>query len=829
MTALRLLETSRGIAGAFANQLFADHGANIVKVEPPEGDATRERAGGGLFASLNRGKRSVSIDIGSSSGRERLRTLVEWCDAIVCGPELAAAGIDDAQLREWNPRAIRSWVVDFGLDGPYAGYEAESIQLLALGGIMGITGTPRREPLSIPGEHPAYIAGIHAYTATAAALLLREREGGDGQRVETTLFEAVAATAEMACTLYNYTGAVRARFHGRVPWGIQGEVLPCKDGYIGVHPGTPGTGHLLAILIDRPELVDDPLFTDPRYRLTHAEDFFDLLRPFLATHTRKEIIAACDELGVPFGAVLEVPDLLKDEQLIDRKYFLPTAVDSREVVVPGPAFRSSPSAAASAAYPSIGQHSEETFERATGGTGSTGSRQPAGKPLTGIRVVDLSWVWAGPAASRILADLGAEVVKIESPRRPDFVRAFVQNHNEDHPDYWDHGGYFIEKNLGKRAITLDLNAPEGKEVFLKLVADADVVLESFRPRVMEQFGLGFDQLSTVSPGLVMVSLSGYGQYGPARNRSAYGHALEPESGITSTIGYAGERPIKSGLAYTDPISGVLAAGAIVHALQKRESGEHEGAVYIDLAERDAVLPFMAERIVDYQLSGELTPRLGNRHERFAPQGCYACAGNDRWVAITARDDHEWLTLARLVGAEQLAGLDLAARRERADELDAAIGAWCETREPFEVMELLQANGIPAAVVQNGRDLLRDPQLRGRDYFFAADHPRVGEKLYHRFLGARFETFVASSPSPAPLLDEHTDEVLGELGYDAEQIAKLRSDAICGHQLEPLQTLGAELAMEWLLEQGAISELDPIPVDPWLTAREPGAVAASAHE
>ncbi|HJM74442.1 MAG TPA: CoA transferase [Dehalococcoidia bacterium] len=823
MTALRLLETSRGIAGAFAGQLFADHGTDVVKVEPPEGDATRERASGGLFASLNRGKRSVSIDLDSSDGRERLRTLVQWCDAVVCGPELAAAGIDDDQLREWNPRAIRSWVVDFGLDGPYAGYEAESIQLLALGGIMGITGTPRREPLSIPGDHPAYIAGIHAYTATAAALLLREREGGEGQRVETTLFEAVAATAEMACTLYNYTGAVRARFHGRVPWGIQGEVLPCKDGHIGVHPGT---GTLLAILIDRPELVDDPLFTDPRYRLTHAEDFFNLLRPFLAAHTRKEIITACDELGVPFGAVLEVPDLLKDEQLIHREYFLPTAIDGREVVVPGPAFRTSNSAAASASYPAIGEHSDETFEPAAGGIGSTSGGQPAGKPLAGVRIVDVSWVWAGPAASRILADLGAEVVKIESPRRPDTVRALVQDRNEGHPDYWDYGGYFIEKNLGKRAITLDLNAPEGKEVFLQLVADADVVMESFRPRVMEQFGLGYDQLLAVSPELVMVSLSGYGQDGPARNRTAYGHALEPESGITSTIGYAGERPIKSGLAYTDPISGVLAAGAIVHALQQRESGERKGALYIDLAERDAVLPFMAERIVDYQLSGELAPRLGNRHERFAPQGCYACAGNDRWVAITARDDDEWTALARLVGAEQLAGLDLPARRERVDELDAAIGTWCETRDPFEVMELLQASGVPAAVVQNGRDLLRDPQLRGRDYFFPADHPRVGKKLYHRFLGARFETFVASSSSPAPLLDEHTDEVLGELGYDADQIAKLRADAVSGHQLEPLQTLRAALAMEWLLEQGAITELDPIPDDPWLTAREPGTAASA---
>jgi crotonobetainyl-CoA:carnitine CoA-transferase CaiB-like acyl-CoA transferase len=825
MTVLRLLETSRGIAGAFAAQLFADQGADVVKVESPDGDATRRRAGGGLFASLNRGKRSVSLDLDTATGRDRLRSLVEWCDAVIAGPELAAGGVDDAQLQQWNPRAVRSYVDGFGREGSYAGYEAESIQFLALGGVMGITGTPGREPLQIPGEHPAYIAGIHVYTATAAAMIERERHGVDGQRVETTLFEAIATTAEMACTLYNFTGAVRSRFHGRVPWGLQGEVVRCKDGYIGVHPGTAA---LLPILIGRPELIDDPLLTDPRYRMLHADEFFAMLDPYLSTHTRKEIIAACDELGVPFGAVLEVPDLLVDEQLVAREYFEPASAGGRDIVVPGPTCRTSARLPRLSAAPRQGEHNGDGFppppDPAGGRAGS--AAEAAVKPLDGVRVIDLSWVWAGPAASRILADLGAEVIKIESPSRPDGVRALVQDRNEGHPDYWNYGGYFIEKNLGKRAITLDLKTAGGKEIFRKLIADADVVMESFRPRVMEQFGLGFEQLCEVAPELVMVSLSGYGQNGPSRNRTAYGHALEPESGITSTIGYAGERPIKSGLAYTDPISGVLAAGAIIHALHQRESGEREGPLHIDLAERDAVLPMMAERIVDYQLTGATTPRLGNRHERHTPQGSYRCAGTDRWVVITARDDAEWATLAGLVGAEELAGLDLLARRERADELDEALSGWCESRDPFEVMELLQANGIPAAVVQHGRDLLRDPHLRGRDYFFTADHRFVGTKLYHRFLASRFEHFVASSTGPAPLLDEHTDEVLTELGHGAGEIAELRDAGVCGHQLQPLEALRAGLDMDWLLEEGAISELDPIPDDPWLSIREPGTVAST---
>jgi crotonobetainyl-CoA:carnitine CoA-transferase CaiB-like acyl-CoA transferase len=806
MTRLRVLETACGVMGPYAGRLFAWNGADVIKCEPARGDWTREAGpfpeerasageGSALFVSLNHGKQLVTLDAATPNGRRRLTALVQRADVVLYGPELAAAGITDEDLCRWNPRAVRSHVSAFGLSGPYVDYAAGSIQVLALGGIMGITGDPAREPLQIPGYHPEYIGGIHAYAATCTSLVRRARFPAlGGERVETSAFEAVAATAEMLCTLYTYTGAVRSRFHGRQPWGIQGEIMPCKDGHIAVHPGRMGT---LALLIGRPELTTEPLFTDGLYRLRHTEEFLALLQPYLAERTRREIIEECEALRIPFGAVLEIPDLLADEQLAARSYFERRDVTGRSIRLPGPPYRTAHGPASEDGPPP-----GEPVERA--------AAVGAEKPLRGIRVVDLSWVWAGPAATRILADLGADVIKIESPHQPDGVRALVQDGNVTLPDYWNRGGYFIERNLGKRGMTIDLRTPEGVMVFLALVRRADVVVESFSPRVMPQLGLGFDRLARERPGLIMASLSGYGQTGPQRNRVAYGAALEPEAGITATIGYPDGPPVKTGLAYTDPISGALAAGAILHALYRRLSGEDVSAVHIDLAEREAVLPFMSLAIADYQLTGRLPQRIGNRHPDHWPQGCYPCAGPDRWIAITVRHDQDWRALTRLLGREDLAELTLAERRARAEEIEVVLAGYCGSRAPYALMATLQAWGIPAAVVQNGRDLLHDPHLRARGFFYDADHPCVGMKTYFRYLGAVFEQCSATSTGPAPLLDEHTDAILAELGYAPEAIQDLRARGVYGHRLTEGARPNLALPLDLLVELGALAAVDVMP-------------------
>ncbi len=432
------------------------------------------------------------------------------------------------------------------------------------------------------------------------------------------------------------------------------------------------------------------------------------------------------------------------------------------------------------------------------------------RSLAGVRVVDLSWVWAGPSSTRILADLGADVVKIEAPQRPDSVRALVQDRNTSHPDYWNHAGYFIEKNLGKRGMTLNLGSTEGRDIFLMLVARSHVVVESFSPRVMEQLGLSFAKLREVQPKLVMVSLSGYGATGPHRNRTAYGAALEAESGITSTIGYDGGPPVKSGLAYTDPLSGVLAAGAILHALYRQECGELAAGIHIDLAERDVAVPLVTEQLAAFQLDNKLPERIGNRHETYAPQGCFACAGNDRWVAITVRSDTEWYEVAQIIERPDIAGLSLAERRQRETELHELIAAFCRNRFDRDVVSLLQSRGVPVAPIQDGRDLLEDPQLRQSNFFTDITDTLVGTKPFFRFLGARFEKTMCAPSGPAPHLDEHTEAVLRELEFDADSISGLRDRGVWGHHLTPGARSNLGLPLQLLREIGAVTEIDALP-------------------
>lgn len=367
MPPLRILETACGVMGPFSGSLFADRDADVVKLEPPEGDWTRNPPGSthaGLFHCINRGKRSVVIDVASREGRAQLQSLVAWADVVIAGSELVAAEITDDTLSSWNADVIRSWILPFGLSGPYANYQAESIQLLALGGMMHMTGDPGREPLQLPGYHPEYIAGIHAFTAASAALVARARFATGGQRVETSAYEAIAGSAEMAVTMYVATGAVRSRFQGRQPWGIQGEIVPCADGYVAVHPGAKG--ELLAILIGRPDLLEEPLLLEPQYRLKHIPEFVALLGPYLSSHTRAEVMHDCEELGLPFGAVLEIPDLLEDEQLEARKFFELTDIDGTEAFLPGRTYRTSNDVDQRPPAPSLGEHTEEVLAANSG-------------------------------------------------------------------------------------------------------------------------------------------------------------------------------------------------------------------------------------------------------------------------------------------------------------------------------------------------------------------------------------------------------------------------------------------------------------------------------
>ena len=410
------------------------------------------------------------------------------------------------------------------------------------------------------------------------------------------------------------------------------------------------------------------------------------------------------------------------------------------------------------------------------------------KPLEGIRVMDLTQVFAGPTCTRILADLGAEVIRMEAPTRMDITRNLIHVDNDGQDLPWERTLYFAIRNAGKKEIVVDLNQPRGRELLRGVIAQCDVVAESFTPRVMRAFELDYEHLRQIKSDIIMISLSGYGQDGPYMDWSAYGMGLEPASGVSQLTGYRGGDPIRSGLSFTDPYSGFLGAGAVLAALHyRRRTGKGQ---YIDLSEQEAAIPLLGSALMDFAMNGRLPDRIGDRSPWAAPQGCYRCKGDafgdlsagDDWLVISIESDEEWAAFCKATGHSEWAEDDRFAtvlgRHEHHDELDRLIESWTQGQDHYEAFHLLQRAGVMAAPVLNGKEAMLDPHFKERGQFDAVDHPNQGKRLVQRHLAAKFTDFEASAQGPAPTLGQHNQEVLGGLlGLSDKELAELEEQGV----------------------------------------------------
>jgi crotonobetainyl-CoA:carnitine CoA-transferase CaiB-like acyl-CoA transferase len=413
-------------------------------------------------------------------------------------------------------------------------------------------------------------------------------------------------------------------------------------------------------------------------------------------------------------------------------------------------------------------------------------------PLEGVRVLDFTHVYAGPTCTRILADLGADVVKVEGLTRVDLVRLLFATDNSPMADPWNRGFYFSLRKPGKRSLTVELSTEAGRALLRRLVAGFDVVAESFTPRVMRQFGLDYESLRAIRPDIIMISLSGYGQTGPHAGWSAYGMGLEPASGISQVTGYAGGPPKRTGISFTDPLTGMVGAGAVLTALHyRRRTGRGQ---YIDLSEQEAAVAISAASLLDYQMNGRPPERRGNRSPHAAPQGCYRCRGRDEWVVISVRDDAEWSRFCAALGRPEWESdsrfATVLERHAHHDDLDALIEGWTRERGHYEAMRLLQDAGVPAAAVLNGKEMLFDPHFRARGQFDFLDHPVQGRRPIPRNLVAKFSRFDPRPRSAAPTLGQHNSEVLKEAGLSDDEIAALAADGVIGDTPRLAVTAGA---------------------------------------
>lgn len=398
-------------------------------------------------------------------------------------------------------------------------------------------------------------------------------------------------------------------------------------------------------------------------------------------------------------------------------------------------------------------------------------------PLTGIRVADFTWVWAGPFATLQLAHLGAEVMRIETQSRICVTRRippFAEGQGGP-----NRSGYYNQYNQGKASVCLNLKKPEALEIAKKLVAASDVVTENFASGVMDKMGLGYETLKQLKPDIIMISMSGYGAVGPESPYVSYGPAQVPLSGLSSLTGFPEFPPMHVGFSYGDPNGGLHGAFAVLAALWHRaRTGEGQ---YIDLSQWETSVAVLGEGVMEQVMNGAPSPRIGNRDPYMAPHGLYRCQGDDRWVSIVVANEEEWQQLCKGIGQPGLATdsrfATLEARKKNEDELESIISAWTKTLTAEEATARLQAVRVAAFPAVTNKELAEDSHLHQRGFFAELSHPEVGTRQ-HAGVPWIFSDTPCQVRHPAPCLGQDTDDVMQRvLGYSVEDVAALRARGV----------------------------------------------------
>ena len=723
---LRAVQVGDGLAAAVCGRLLADIGAAVTAIDPSLSTA--------LAQYLNHGKTIVSGNSGQA------RDALAMADLIICEgrpDDLPARQYDVAALRRCNPAAALVYISPFGQSGPRANDPATDLTLFFASGIArlltGQVDDLAEAPIRPVGEQSAFIGGLAAACAGMHALFAAE----PGAVIDVSIEEALATMAIGELANAGLTGKSRARKRLTDGNGATVCILPARDGYAAISPREDRQWAAWLGVMGSPDWGSNPRFATKPDRVANWDTLHALMSAWSREHDKQWIADHAQAAHVPSFPLREPAEQLASPQLAHRNFYRPIEICGRSVKAPGVPF---------------GLRITDSGRAAAGRGIGRGRSGPM--PLSGVRVLDFSWVIAGPTATRYLAAMGAEVIKIEAPGRGDPGRT-----SELH----------TVLGQAKRGIVLDLKQLQAAAAARELAAKSDVLIENFATGVMDRLGLGADALQTLNPDLMYVSASGLGRTGPEAHAVAYGTLLQCYAGFAGLNRHP-EIPPRVGFAWLDPMCGLMLAFVVAAGLWQRR--RYGGVARVDFSMIEALLWTMAGPLLATQLETPPRPQ-GNRSSRYVPHGAYRCAGDDDWISIAVTDDQQWRSLCAIVPAlSPIAQLGFRQRIEQRAAIDDTLAAWLRPRVAAATAADLIRAGIPAAALANSVDLVNSDHLKQRGFW---DRHGVGV-----LPGLPWRASFGRTSGPAPKLGADTDRVLAEvLDLSRDEIAALRNTGAFG--------------------------------------------------
>ncbi len=772
LSGFRIVELAESVAGEYCGKLLADLGADVIKIERPgRGSLTRamsprvrghdNRDNSVLFAYLNTNKRSVELDLTKDAGIDVLHDVIETADAVIDGhPSIDIAGR--------HPAAVVCSITPYGLGTPAELSNAKSINVFHGSGWGYHTPShadPDRPPLKGPGRFLAdYEAGVDAALCLASALFAR-MHSGRGEFIDVSQQAVLVSRAD--CILGRFiTGEITPEVNrGDYDQAGPASFFACQDGFVYLYMTSRTHWLGLKKLMGMPSWLDD--FDDDwlEFGVTRQRvaDFRSEFARWIKNLPGESTAERAQRLGVPLVPVNGAAELARSPQYRHRSFF----TDAIHPVVgaasyPTVGYRMSAAPARiDCPAPTLGQHTQEVLTRPGHASPVAehpqlkAPRTPRGGPLQGVRVVELTKVWAGPYAGKLLAFLGAEVIKIESHDKPDEMRAYGGTDI-------NHAPYFLSINPEILSVDLDIKSAAGRERINELIARSDIVINNLRPGAMERQGLGYDNLTAIKRDIISVSIKMWGNDGPLGHQTGYAPCFAALAGVASLVGYPGGPPLGASMRYGDSTVGAVTAFAAVAALLHRErTGEGQ---FVDVSAVEVLSSMIGDCLLEQNVTGAPLRPDGNRHPDMAPHGCYPCADGD-WVSIAVADDSEWRRLCEVIGADALAAdtrfATTTSRLANVDDLDPVLDDLTLGHDAGSLAQRLRAAGIGATKSATSLDIISDELLWERGtYRFVSDH-REGQRPV---LGPswRLQHNPARIERGAPDLGEHNDYVFGDI-------------------------------------------------------------------